>query len=93
MSTTSLPANAGDPDAGLLPHGAVTLVGDSGARRYIGAAAPPGHGTHHYFFVVHAVDTDDLGVGEDATPAFLGLSLFSHALGRAMVVPTYEISG
>lgn len=42
---------------------------------------------------MHAVDTDDLGVGEDATPAFLGLSLFSHTLGRAMVVPTYEISG
>jgi Raf kinase inhibitor-like YbhB/YbcL family protein len=92
-STTSLPADAGDPDKGLLPDGAVTLANDAGARRFIGAAPPPGHGAHRYYFVVHAVDVEDLGVGEDATPAFLGFNLFSHSLGRATITPTYEIPG
>ena len=92
-STTSLPADAGDPEKGLLPEQAITLANDAGAKRYIGAAPPGGHGEHRYFFVVHAVDTDDLGVGADATPAFLGFNLFFHSIGRAIITPTYEISG
>ncbi|MDT7563582.1 MAG: hypothetical protein QOG76_2206 [Pseudonocardiales bacterium] len=92
-STTSLPTDAGDPDKGLLPDGAVTLSNDAGARRFIGAAPPPGHGPHRYYFVVHAVDVEDLGVGEDATPAFLGFNLFFHSIGRARITPTYEIAG
>jgi len=92
VDTVSLPADAGNPDAGLLPTGAVTLRGDSGMARYVGAAPPDGHGPHRYFFVVHAVDVDSVGVPPDATPAFLGINLFSHTLGRAAVVPVYEIA-
>jgi phosphatidylethanolamine-binding protein (PEBP) family uncharacterized protein len=44
-------------------------------------------------FVVHAIDTEDLGVGADATPAFLGFNLFFHSIGRARITPTYEIQG
>src|SRR5216684_1323257 len=29
-------------------------------------------------------------LGKDATPAFLGFNLFSHTLGRGMLVPWYE---
>lgn len=93
VSTTSLPADAGDPEKGLLPEQAITLANDAGAKRYIGAAPPPGHGAHRYFFVVHAVDVEDLGVGADATPAFLGFNLFFHSIGRAIITPTYEIQG
>nr|MBA3584418.1 YbhB/YbcL family Raf kinase inhibitor-like protein [Gemmatimonadota bacterium] len=32
-----------------------------------------------------------LDVGADATPAFLGFNLFSHTLGRAAIVPVYEV--
>ena len=92
-STTSLPTDAGDPDKGLLPDGAVTLANDAGAARFIGAAPPGGHGPHRYYFVVHAVDVEDLGVGEDATPAFLGFNLFFHTIGRATITPTYEVTG
>ncbi|MDD7920016.1 YbhB/YbcL family Raf kinase inhibitor-like protein [Actinomycetospora callitridis] len=92
-STTSLPRDAGDPEKGLLPDGAITLPNDAGAKRYIGAGPPAGHGEHRYFFVVHAVDVEDLGVGADATPAFLGFNLFFHSIGRAIITPTYEISG
>jgi Raf kinase inhibitor-like YbhB/YbcL family protein len=89
--TTELPTDAGNPDSGLLPSVAVTLRNDAGVARYIGAAPPGGHGSHRYFFVVHAVDVESLDVGADATPAFLGFNLFSHTLGRAAIVPVYEV--
>src|SRR5689334_21172175 len=92
VSTTSLPTDAGDPDKGLLPAGAITLANDAGAKRFIGAAPPAGHGPHRYFLVVHAVDVEDLGVGEDGSPAFLGFNLFFHSIGRATITPTYEVS-
>ena len=40
--------------------------------------------------MVHAVDVESLGIDKDATPAFLGFNLFSHTLGRAMIVAWYE---
>lgn len=56
----------------------------------MGAAPPSGHGVHNYYFVVHAVDVDSLGIDKDATPAFLGFHLFSHTLGRATINAWYE---
>src|ERR1700752_4003851 len=61
---TELPAGAGTPDSGALPAGAVTLRNDGGGPRYIGAAPPQGHGEHRYYFVVHAVGVEALGVDE-----------------------------
>lgn len=90
VDTTELPADAGNPDSGLLPSSAVVLRNDAGMARYIGAAPPGGHGKHRYFFVIHAVDVDTLDVGPDDTPAVLGFNLFSHTVGRAAIVPVYE---
>ena len=73
-----------------MPIGAITLRGDAGAARYIGAAPPPGHGPHRYVFAVHAVDVPTLGINADASPALLGANLLSHTLARATIVPTYE---
>src|SRR4051812_46661016 len=70
-SVTSLPSGAGDAAGSGLPSGAVTLKGDGGVKQFLGAAPPPGHGPHRYFFVVHALDVETLEVPEDATPAFL----------------------
>jgi hypothetical protein len=86
---TELPSGA----SGNLPAGAVELKNDGGQVGYIGAAPPPGHGPHHYYAVVHAVDVPSLDIPADATPAFLGFNLFSHTLGRATLVPVYEVSG
>ena len=77
---------------GHLPAGAVELTNDGGSVGYIGAAPPPGHGTHHYWTVVHAVDVEHLDIPEEGSCAFLGFNLFSHTLGRAVLVPTYEVS-
>ena len=92
-SVTSLATNAGDEQGSGLPEGAVTLANDAGLARYLGSAPPPGHGVHHYWFVVHAVDVESLELPEGATPAFLGFNLFSHTLARAVVVGTYENKG
>ena len=70
-SVTSLPTGAGDESGSGLPEGAVQLQNDAGLARYLGAAPPPGHGTHRYFFVVHAVDAPALDVPATATPAFI----------------------
>jgi len=90
VDITELPADAGNPDAGLLPPSAVVLRNDAGMARYVGAAPPAGHGMHRYFFMIHAVDVETLGIDTDATPAVLGFNLFSHTLGRAAIVPVYE---
>jgi Raf kinase inhibitor-like YbhB/YbcL family protein len=73
-----------------LPAGAVQLKNDARMDGYVGAAPPEGHGTHHYWVVVHAVDVPSLDIPAEATPAYLGFNLFSHSLGRATIVGTYE---
>ncbi len=90
VTTTSLVEGAGDENGSGLPSGAVTLASDASAKRFIGAAPPPGHGPHHYYVAVHAVDVETLELPEGATPAFLGFNLFSHAIARAVIHATYE---
>lgn len=75
-----------------MPEGAVELNNDARMPGYIGAAPPGGHGPHHYWTVVHAVDVPSLDIPAEATPAFLGFNLFSHTLARATIVPVYEVS-
>ena len=90
-SVTELATNAGDPDAGLLPDGALTVPNDLRQPRYIGAAPPVGHGPHRYFFVVHALDVDSLdGVDGESTPTVLSFNVFSHAIARAYLEVTFE---
>jgi Raf kinase inhibitor-like YbhB/YbcL family protein len=88
---TELATGAGDEQGSGLPPGAFQLRNDAGVRQYVGAAPPSGHGIHHYYFVVHAVDVESLGIPNDATPAFLGFNLFSHTLGRAVIDAWYEV--
>jgi hypothetical protein len=89
-SVTELPGGAGDRSGSGLPRGAIQLRNDSGFAGYVGAAPPGGHGPHRYFFVVHAVDTETLGIPAEATPAVLGFNLFGHTLARATLVVTYQ---
>jgi Raf kinase inhibitor-like YbhB/YbcL family protein len=89
-SVTSLAGNAGDPDAGLLPAGSRTLHNEARMARYIGAAPPPGHGEHRYFFTVTALDVDSLDLDEGSTPAVLGFNFLGHILGRGQLMGTSE---
>jgi Raf kinase inhibitor-like YbhB/YbcL family protein len=89
-SVTELPSGAGDKDDPQLPDGAVQLRNDGGFAGFVGAGPPQGHGPHRYYIVVHAVGTERLDVGPDATRAFLGFNLFFNTVARPTVVGTYE---
>ncbi len=86
---TELAAGAGAGDHSL-PGKAFHVRNDVGTRDFTGAAPPGGDQVHRYFFVVHAIDTDSLGVDADATPTFVAFNVLFHTLGRAIVQATYQ---
>ena len=55
----------------------------SAARRRRRATA------HRYVFAVYALDTDNLGVDSDVSPAVAGFNLRFHTIARAVIVPVY----
>ncbi len=84
---TSLDAGAA---AGDLPGKAFHCRNDGGGKGFMGAAPPAGDQVHRYFFVVHAVGEDSLGVDSDASPAVVSFNLAFKTLGRAIVRGTYQ---
>ncbi len=83
---TALPADAGNPDAGLLPEGAITVANESRAERFEGAGPPPGDGDHRYVFTVSALDVEHLELPAGCTPAALGFVMRTSVIGRAQFV-------
>ncbi len=90
---TSLPSGAGDPAAGLLPEGAITLPNEVRSAEFIGAGPPAGTGMHHYWFVVHALSVEHIDVDPQATPAVLGFLMRDAVLARGILVATGEYGG
>ncbi|TAM81777.1 MAG: YbhB/YbcL family Raf kinase inhibitor-like protein [Jatrophihabitans sp.] len=86
---TSLAQGAGTAGA-ALPGNAFHVRSDWGSRDYGGCFPPDGDRPHRYYFVVHAVDTDSLGVDADASPAVVSFNLVFHTLARAQVVGTFQ---
>lgn len=86
---TSLPAGIGAADA-QLPGNAFMCRNDAGQHAFLGAAPPAGDQVHRYFFVVHAVTEDTLGVDREATPAVVSFNLAFKTAGRAIIVGTYQ---
>jgi Raf kinase inhibitor-like YbhB/YbcL family protein len=86
---TSLEAGAGASDD-TLPDGAFHVRNDYGTKAFGGAAPPPGDQVHRYYFVVHAVTEETLGVDGDATPAVVGFNLAFKTAARAILVGTYQ---
>lgn len=85
---TELPAGAGTGEN--LPGGAFHVRNDMGGADYTGAAPPEDDQVHRYFFVVHAVSEESLGVDADATPAVVSFNLAFKTLARAIIVGTYQ---
>lgn len=88
--TRGLPRNAGDPEAGLLPAGAVQSRTDFGAPGYGGPCPPEGHGVHHYHFKVYALDVPSLELVPDSPAALVGYMLNAHRVDSAEIVGLYE---
>ena len=89
-NVTSLPQDAGNPDAGLLPAGSITLPNELRLERFVGAAPPEGHGEHRYVFTLSALDIERLDVPKGSTPAFLGFNLLGHVVARAQLTGVSE---
>jgi hypothetical protein len=90
-SVTELARGAGAAGGAELPKGAFQVRGDMGTSDYTGAAPPEGDGPHRYFFVVHALDVETLGVPDTVSPAVVSFNLAFHTLARAQIVPTYNL--
>lgn len=61
----------------------------AGQPTYMGPAPPPGHGTHHYFFHLFAVDTTVKGSGPDRDAVLAAID--GHIIEQARLVGTYEL--
>ncbi|WP_026037685.1 YbhB/YbcL family Raf kinase inhibitor-like protein [Salinibacterium sp. PAMC 21357] len=85
-SVESLPQDAGNPDAQLMPNGTVTLPNELRLASFQGAAPPAGHGAHRYVFTLSALNIERLDVSEDSTPAMLGFALRDHVVARAQLI-------
>lgn len=89
-SVTSLATGAGAAGGAGLPEGAFMCRNDGGACAFMGAAPPEGDQVHRYFFVVHAVRTETLGVDADASPAVVSFNLAFKTAARAILHGTYQ---
>jgi Raf kinase inhibitor-like YbhB/YbcL family protein len=82
-------------DARRLPEGgggAVAGVTSRGAEGYRGPAPPPGHGPHHYYFWIYALDADlDLAPGLDRRALLDRIE--DHVIEQARLIGTYENGG
>jgi Raf kinase inhibitor-like YbhB/YbcL family protein len=79
-------------DATALPEGGGDVtqgVNSLGNQRYNGPAPPPGHGPHHYYFWVYALD-EDLGLAPGLDRRALLERIEDHVIEQARVVGTYE---
>ena len=88
-SMTHLEAGAGASDL-MLDGPAFHLRGDAGEASYFGAAPPAGDRPHRYVFTVHALDTDSLGLDDDATPAMASFVALEHTIARASLTVTHQ---
>jgi Raf kinase inhibitor-like YbhB/YbcL family protein len=86
---TSLDAGAGAQGA-ELPGEAFMCRNDGGGNAFMGAAPPEGDQPHRYYFVVHAVNEDTLGVDAEASPAVVSFNLAFKTAGRAIIHGTYQ---
>ncbi len=79
-------------DARGLPEGggdAVQGVSSFGREGYGGPAPPPGHGTHHYYFWVYALDAD-LPLEPGLDRRVLLERIEDHVIEQARLVGTYS---
>jgi Raf kinase inhibitor-like YbhB/YbcL family protein len=79
-------------DARGLPEGgdgARSGVNSFGERGYNGPAPPPGHGVHHYYFWLYALD-QPLEFPDSIDREVLLRQIEDHVIEQARLVGTYE---
>src|SRR5579862_1183719 len=82
-----IPGQAGGVSADAA--GVVSGTNSFGNTGYNGPAPPPGHGPHHYYFWVYALDDElDLPPGLDRRALLDRIE--DHVIEQARVIGTYE---
>lgn len=79
-------------DVNELPEGAqppLQGIHQLGGPGYTGPAPPPGHGTHHYYFWVYALDAE-LDLAPGLSRAQLLSEIEDHVLEQARLLGTYS---
>jgi Raf kinase inhibitor-like YbhB/YbcL family protein len=89
-NVTSLEAGVGEEGGARLPEGAFMCRNDGGSKAFTGAAPPEGDQVHRYYFAVHAVRDEKLGVDSDATPAAVSFNLAFKTAARGVIHGTYQ---
>ena len=89
--TTSIPKNAGDVKAKLMPEGAIQSRNDISTDGWIGPCPPADGTSHRYIFTVFAVDEEKLQYAKDhnVSAALVGFELHFHTLAKASLVGMY----
>ncbi len=81
------------PDVTGIPEGGgdgyVEGVNDFGNEGYGGPAPPPGHGTHHYYFHLYALDAE-IDAGPGLSRGELLARIDDHIIEQARLVGTYR---
>ena len=80
---------------GLAEHcrpqasGLMQALNDFGQQGYGGPCPPPGHGRHHYHFLLHALDTAHLGQPAKAGCRAVEQAARTHTLATAELIGRY----
>jgi len=87
--TTGLPEAVTATDILITPKGAKQGMTDFKKVGYGGPMPPPGHGTHHYYFKLYALDTQ-LNLPPKQTKKQLLAAMKGHILAQGELIGTYE---
>jgi Raf kinase inhibitor-like YbhB/YbcL family protein len=87
---SELPFDAGNPNSGKLPAGALQVRTDFGAPGYGGPCPPQGDHPHRYLFTVYAVGVDQLPVTADTSAAVVGFNLHFNTLAQASLMGLFK---
>ena len=87
---TSLATGAGAAGDESLPAGAFQVRNAYGSEGFGGAGPPVGDHPHRYIFTVYALDTDDLGLTADVTPAVASNTIAHHTLTHGHITVQFS---
>jgi len=92
VSTTSLPAEAGNVKKNLMPAGVIQSRNSYGFDGFGGMCPPQGDKLHHYTLTLHAVDEDKLQFATDdmTSPEVVGYETHFHSKATAAIHWTYS---
>lgn len=85
----NIPANVSSVEQGSPMKNALQTKNDFGSMNYGGACPPVGHGMHRYQYTVWALPQEKIDLPADISPAVVGFTLNSMAIGKAVLTATY----